>query len=398
MSNLAVVDMETLGDDFYQNPYPFYAELRSQSPVHKIRMPGGTEGWLVVGYDESRAALADERLSKEWGLASAAIGMRSASPGRHMLASDPPHHTRLRKLVTGVFTQRRVEALAPRVQEITAGLLDAIGDGQGDRVDLAETFCFPLPIAVICELLGVPESGRASLKEWSDHAGSTHKGRRDAAAAGAARYLPELVRDKQQNPGDDLLSSLIKARDEDGDQLSADELLGMVWLLIIAGHETTGNLISSAVFTLLCHPPQLAALRVNPALIDGAVEEFLRYEGPSATSTYRFTTAPVKIGGVVIPGDGELVLIALGDANRDLERFPQPDTLDITRDTRGHMAFGHGIHYCVGAPLARLQGRVAISSLLARFPALQLDGPPPAVQWRRGIMVRGPRSLPVRFR
>ncbi|WP_229857704.1 cytochrome P450, partial [Streptomyces anandii] len=237
--------------------------------------------------------------------------------------------------------------------------------------DLVEALSFPLPISVICELLGVPDLDRASFRDWSNDAlGATDPAERAAAAGSMARYLAELVDRKRGRPGDDLMSALIHGPDDEGDRLSHDELLGMAWLLLVAGHETTVNLVSNGVLALLTHPDQLAALRADLTLIDAAVEEMLRYDGPVETPTYRFTNEPVTIGDTVVPGGGELVLVAMADANRDPARFASPDTFDISRDARGHVAFGHGIHYCLGAPLARLEARIAIRTLLERCPQL----------------------------
>jgi cytochrome P450 len=394
-----VVDLAALGESFTRDPYHVYARLRARGPVHRIRMPeGGASAWLVVGYEAGRAALADPRLTKDWSKASPALPLGAVSSGPHMLRADPPDHTRLRKPVAREFTARRVEELAPRIQKTTDELLDRMLTAPDGRADLVEALSFPLPISVICELLGVPDLDRDSFRTWSNDAlGATDPEVRKAAAASMARYMAELVDGKRQRPGDDLLSALMHGSDDDGDRLSHEELIGMAWLLLVAGHETTVNLISNGVLALLTHPEQLAALRADPSLIDRAVEEMLRYDGPVETPTYRFTTGPLTIGDTVIPGGGELVLVAMADANRDPARFPSPDRFDITRDARGHVAFGHGIHYCLGAPLARLEARIAISTLLERCPGLSLDIHPAAVTWRPGMMIRGPWSLPVRF-
>ncbi|MGV9252544.1 cytochrome P450 family protein [Streptomyces sp. NPDC003697] len=396
---MSIVDLAALGESFTRDPHPVYARLRAQGPVHRIRMPeGGAEAWLVVGYEAGRAALADPRLSKDWSKASPSLPLGAVSSGPHMLRADPPDHTRLRKLVAREFTARRVEALAPRVQKTTDALLDRMLAAPDGRADLVEALSFPLPISVICELLGVPGLDRESFRTWSNDAlGATDPAVRTAAAASMARYLRELVGNKRQQPGDDLMSALIHGPDEDGDRLSQEELLGMAWLLLVAGHETTVNLISNGVLALLTHPEQLAVLRADLSLVDTAVEETLRYEGPVETPTFRFTTEPVTIGGTVIPGGGELVLVALSDANRDPARFPSPDRFDLSRDVRGHVAFGHGIHHCLGAPLARLEARIAIRTLLERCAGLALDIHPAAITWRPGMLIRGPRSLPVRF-
>ncbi|WP_217144959.1 cytochrome P450 [Streptomyces sp. AC627_RSS907] len=396
---MSIVDLAALGESFTRDPYPVYARLRARGPVHRVRMPeGNAEAWLVVGYEAGRAALADPTLSKDWGKASPTLPLRAVSSGPHMLGADPPDHTRLRKLVAREFTARRVEELAPRVQKITDALLDRMLTAPDGRVDLVEALSFPLPISVICELLGVPDLDRESFRAWSNDAlGATVPETRMTAAASMARYLEELLTSKRQQPDDDLMSALIHGSDGGGDRLSWDELRGMAWLLLVAGHETTVNLISNGVLALLTHPEQLAALRADLTLIDSAVEEMLRYDGPVETPTYRFTTEPLTVGDTVVPGGGELVLVALADADRDPARFPDPDRFDITRDARGHVAFGHGIHYCLGAPLARLEARIAIRTLLERCENLALDIHPAAVTWRPGLLIRGPRSLPVRF-
>ncbi|MEV7796436.1 cytochrome P450 [Streptomyces sp. NPDC087512] len=396
---MSIVDLAALGDSFTRDPYPVYARLRARGPVHRIRMPeGNAEAWLVVGHQAGRAALTDPTLTKDWSKASPSLPLGAVSSGPHMLRSDPPDHTRLRRLVAREFTPRRVEELAPRVQKITDALLDRMLASADGRADLVEALSFPLPISVICELLGVPDLDRDSFRAWSgDALGATDPGVRAAAAASMARYLEELLADKRQRPGDDLMSALIHSADGDGDRLSPDELRGMAWLLLVAGHETTVNLISNGVLALLTHPGQLAALRADPTLVDSAVEEVLRYDGPVETPTYRFTTEPLTIGDTVIPGGGELVLVALADADRDPARFPDPDRFDITRDARGHVAFGHGIHYCLGAPLARLEARIAFRTLLERCENLALDIHPAAIAWRPGLMIRGPQRLPVRF-
>jgi len=396
LTTKTLLDLGALGDDFIRDPYPVYARLRARGPVHRVRIPEGAEAWLVVGYEAGRALLADQRLSKEWSRATPALGVGKVSVGTSMLGSDAPDHTRLRRLVAREFTARRMEQLAPRVQEMTDGLLDSMLDGPDRSADLVEALSFPLPMAVICELLGVPSLDRQAFREWSNTAVSSL----DAEARGRAKaamttYLGDLIAERRAAPGDDLMSALIHTADDDGDRLFAEELLGMAWLLLVAGHETTVNLISNGVLSLLRHPDQLAALRADFGLIDNAVEETLRYEGPVETPTYRFTTEPLDVSGTVIPGGGELVLVAMADCDRDPARFPDAGRFDITRDARGHVAFGHGIHYCLGAPLARIEARIAIRSLLERCPGLRLDTDPARLSWRTGMLIRGPLSLPV---
>ncbi|WP_433887521.1 cytochrome P450 family protein [Streptomyces sp. CA-111067] len=399
MTTEAVVDLAALGEDFRRDPYPLYAELRARGPVHRVLMPEGHEAWLVVGYEAGRAALSDARLSKVWAKAAPRLELRQKAAGRTMLSSDPPSHTRLRRLAAREFTPRRVAAMEPRVREIAGGLLDAMAAEPSRRADLVDALAFPLPIAVICELLGVPFLDHDRFRHWSNTSlGGAEPDARRAAEEALNGYLGALLAAKRAMHGDDLMSALIHTADEDGDRLSGEELLGMAWLLLVAGHETTVNLIANGVLALLTHPDQWAALRADPdGLLDGAVEEILRYDGPVETTTFRFTTEPVPIGGAVIPGDGQLVLIAIGDAGRDGARFPGPDAFDIRRDTRGHLAFGHGLHYCLGAPLARLEARIALRGLLERFPGLALDADPGTLSRRGGLLIRGPERLPVRW-
>ncbi|MBO0914259.1 cytochrome P450 family protein [Streptomyces laculatispora] len=380
--------------DFTANPYPYYAKMRAEGPVHTVRTDDFDRVWLVVGYDEGRAVLADQRFGKDWRTLPGQTG--AGNPiNANMLEMDAPDHTRLRKLVAREFTARRIEALRPRVQQITDGLLDAmLPAGQADLID---ALAFPLPMTVICELIGVPDLDRDAFRRLSNDvvspAGAQEEGDAVRAMAG---YLAELIEDKRCSPGDDLLSALIAARYEDGDALSPDELVGMAFLLLVAGHETTVNLISNGVRALLDHPGQLAALRADFGLIDGAVEEMLRYDGPVETATFRFAREDVMIGSTAIAA-GDPVLVALAGGDRDHGRYPDPDRFDIRRDAQGHLAFGHGIHFCMGAPLARMEGRIAIRSLLERCPGLGLDPDAGEPDWLPGMLIRGVRRLPVRW-
>ncbi|MFE7603274.1 cytochrome P450 [Streptomyces sp. NPDC057494] len=392
---MSVIELGEYGADFTANPYPYYAKFRAAGPVHEVRMPDGFQFWLVVGHEEGRAALADPRLAKS----PSVIGVRPPEEdiiGVHLLSADAPDHTRLRRLVTAEFTGRRVESLRPRIERLTHELADAMEPA--GRADLVDAYAFPLPITVICELLGVPAEDRETFRGWSNEL-VTPTGERGIldALEGFGGYLDGLIEDKRAaGPADDLLSGLIAARAEDGDRLSGPELRAMAYLLLIAGHETTVNLISNTVRNLLTHPEQLAALRADPSLLDGAIEESLRYDGPVETGTFRFTGEPVTIGDTVIPA-GQSVLVGIGALDRDPARFPEPDRFDIRRDTRGHLAFGHGIHYCLGAPLARLEGRIALRTLLDRFPRLELDPEGAPWEWLPGLLMRGVRQLPVRW-
>ena len=392
----SVIDLGEYGDAFRVDPHPVYAELRALGPVHRVRPPGSDPGystWLVVGHEEARAALADPRLAKD-GRRIGVLFHDDELIGRHLLGSDPPEHTRLRGLVSRAFTMRRVERLRPRIQEITDDLLDAMLPH--GRADLVPSLAYPLPITVICELLGVPEMDRSEFRKLSTEvvAPTSPESSYDAVLR-LGEYLTELIEDKRcAGPGDDLLGDLIRTTAEDGDRLSPSELRGMAFLLLIAGHETTVNLITNAVHALLTHPDQLAALRADMSLVDAAVEETLRYEGPVENATFRYAAEPLEIAGRDMDR-GDPVMICLSAADRDDSRYPAPDDFDIHRDTRGHLAFGHGLHYCLGAPLARLEARTALRTLLDRAPALALDGPPG--EWLPGMLIRGVRSLPVRW-
>jgi cytochrome P450 len=358
-------------------------------------MPDGVPGWLITDYAEARSLLDDRRLSKDVRRAREFFppGKLNAYRTRlseHMLNDDPPNHTRLRRLVNKAFTSRAVSRLRPQIERITDDLLDGI-DGE---VELIEAFAFPLPIAVISELLGVPHTDRDRIRDWSRAfiSGAPLEALMVAAREQTA-YLYELVAAKRADPGADLLSDLVHVTD-DGDRLSEDELVGMAFLLLIAGHETTVNLLANAVHSLLLNPKQEELLRGDASLLPGAVEEFLRTGSPIHIATIRYTTEPVPVGDVEIPA-GEFVMISLLAANADPARFEDPRELDITRPMGGHLAFGHGIHYCLGAPLARLEGEIAIGRLLARFPSLRLAVDPSELRWRTSTLVRGLRQLPV---
>ncbi|MGW6458789.1 cytochrome P450 family protein [Streptomyces sp. NPDC055078] len=395
---MATIELDGLGPDFTADPYPYYASMRERGPVHRIRGADGWHFWLIVGYDECRSAFGDARLVKR----SRAQDEADLFMGRHLLVADPPDHTRLRRLVSREFSPRRVEALKPRVQQLTDELLDRmLPDGRGDLVD---SLAFPLPITVICELLGVPDSDRDTFRGWSNEVVTPTDRDTSMAAIHALRdYLDALiVRRREAEPADDLLSALLRTEADGTDRLSAAEVRAMAFLILIAGHETTVNLISNGVRLLLGHPDQLAALRADRGLLDGAVEEMLRYEGPVENATFRFTREPVVYGDTEIPAD-EPVLIGMASADRDPARFPEPDTFDIRRSAAnggsgaGHLAFGHGIHFCLGAPLARLEAKVAIGTLLDRAPDLALDASPDSYDWLPGMLMRGTRRLPVRW-
>nr|WP_245573356.1 cytochrome P450 [Amycolatopsis benzoatilytica] len=379
------------------------ARQREAGPVCPVATRHGMPSYLVSGYDEARALLNDPRISKDnkgaYDLVAAKLGQDSVIPefgrlfSQHMLNSDPPDHTRLRKLVNKAFTSRAIARLRPRIEEITESLLDEVA--RHDQVDLMPVFAEPLPITVICELLGVAPEDRGEFSGWSHTllSASPDEASRSAAENMQA-YLQRLVAGKRAEPGEDLLSAIVHATDE-GDSLTETELVSMAFLLLVAGHETTVNLIGNATFALLRAPEQAEKLRADPSLLPGAVEEFLRFDGPINFATLRYTVEEVEAGGVTIP-PGEFVHVSLVSANRDENKFPDPATLDVTRPPGGHLAFGHGIHYCVGAPLARMEAEVAIGALLKRFPKLSLAVPEEELAYRPSSLVHGLLSLPVR--
>lgn len=386
---MSIIDLatEATGHD----PYLLFAELRGQGPVHHVSLPDGERAWIVTRYDDVRQGLTDPRLSLEKRHATGYRGFRlPPALDANLLNMDPPDHTRLRRLVTTAFTPRRVEALRPRIQQVTDGLLDRIApDG---RADLVASFAEPLPITVISELLGVPVDDRADLRAWTN---AMLAGGADAPAAmgDIVRLLVRLIRDRRQHPGDDLLSSMIIARDAD-DRLTADELTSLAFLILFAGYENTVNLLSNGVLALLRRPDQLAALRADPALIGAAVEELLRHQTPAPVALRRFPTEDVRIGGVTIPA-GDTVLLAVASANRDPARFTDPDELRLDRAEAAHLSLGHGIHYCLGAGLARLEATVALGTLVRRFPDLRLAVPPEELSWLPSYRTRSLRRLPV---
>jgi cytochrome P450 len=386
------------------DPYPFYARLRADSPVHHVTLPGGQSAWLVARYDDVAAVLKDERFAKDKrnALTPEQLGKQPWVPAmfrpleRNMLDLDPPDHTRLRAIVQKAFTPRLVEQLRPRVQ----GLADSLLDGLRGRpqFDLIREFALPIPTTVIADMLGVPAADRHRFHRWSRAIVSANPSGPGMILAippawAFLRFIRRLIRSKRAAPADDLLTALVQA-EEAGDRLSEDELVAMAFLLLVAGHETTVNLIGNGTLALLQHPDQLGRLRTDPELIKPAVEELLRYAGPLETATERFTREDVAVAGVTIPR-GALVYAALASANRDGRQFPDPDRLDLAREPNRHLAFGLGPHFCPGAPLARLEGQVAIGALLRRAADVRLGVAPAALRWRRGLVLRGLKSFPV---
>jgi cytochrome P450 len=399
--------LEAWGTFDRDNPFPLFAQVRSRGPVHAVTLADGHEAWLVVRHEEARSALNDPRFSKDMhaalalGSAVVAEGLPGPALARHMLSVDPPDHTRLRRLVAAAFSVRRIEALRPRIQMIVDDLLDAIAaQGPDRRVDLVASFAFPLPFTVICELLGVPEPDRAPLGReltalLSPVATPDEYVRAKAASDAVVTMLGAVVETKRHTPDDDLVSALLDTRDGD-ERLTDQELLSTIFQLIVAGHDTTTSLIGNSVVALLRDPEQLAVLRSDLNRIATAVEELLRYDAPVPHSTFRYAIEPVELGGTIIPA-GAQVIISLAAADRDERRYAQPERLDLDRPNVRHLAFGHGIHFCLGAPLARIEGQLALGSLLYRFPELRLAVAPEDLHWGHGdgLVLRGLSQLPV---
>ncbi|MEV4921681.1 cytochrome P450 family protein [Streptomyces roseoverticillatus] len=412
---------------FARDPYPYYAHLRTTGPAARVALANGTDAWLVTGYRQAREVLADPRFSN---VPPRAAGRpKPDSPAqrargclaRHMLNTDAPDHTRLRRLTTAAFTPRRVDALRPRIEQLTAELVTDVADrlAREGTADLVDAFAFPLPVLVIGEVLGVPTADRADLRTWTYQVGSPA----DALPAGAVDrawtslhdYFTALIAQKRRTPGDDLFSALVHDEAEGG--LDDGELLAMAFLLLFAGYETTMNLIASASLLLLTHPGELAAARKGgPARWAAVAEEALRHASPLEGTTWRRTTEEVDLGaGVVLPA-GASVLVVLAAANRDPGVFPEPDAFRPGRYAASgeraaeqaaerpferaapHAAFGHGPHFCLGSRLARLEAEVALPMLFGeggRMPAFALAADPATLPYRPGLLVRGPRRLPV---
>ncbi|MFI9467481.1 cytochrome P450 [Streptomyces sp. NPDC052492] len=404
--------------EFAANPYPAYAWLREHAPVHRTKLPSGVDAWLVTRYADARRTLADNRLSKnpahhdEGAHAKGRTGIpgeRQADLMTHLLNIDPPDHTRLRRLVSKAFTPRRVAEFAPRVQELTDDLIDRFTANGSGTADLIHDFAFPLPIYAICDLLGVPREDQDDFRDWAGMMIRHGGGPRGGVARSVKKmrgYLAELIHRKREAlsaepaPGEDLISGLIRASDH-GEHLTENEAAAMAFILLFAGFETTVNLIGNGTYALLTHPGererlQRALAAGDRGLLETGVEELLRYDGPVELATWRFATEPVVIGGQRVE-TGDPVLVVLAAADRDPERFDGPDTLDLARRDNQHLGYGHGIHYCLGAPLARLEGQTALATLLTRLPDLRLAADPDDLRWRGGLIMRGLRTLPVEF-
>lgn len=393
--------------EFKANPFPLLAVLRATEPVYRTTLPDKTKTpvWLVTRYEDVFALLKDERFPKNRRSALTPEQIRRlpwVPPmfrplERNMLDLDQPDHTRLRALVHKAFTPRLVEQMRERVQTLAIELLDGVS--RRGEMDLINDYALPLPMTIITEILGVPTSDQHKFHKWSKAVVSLSSPNATIRVIPSVwmfiRYLRRFFKIRRADPQDDLASALIQA-EEAGDKLSEDELLAMVFLLLIAGHETTVNLIGSGTLALLEHPDQMEKLRGEPSLIKTAIEELLRYTAPVLMTTERYAREDVTIHSVTIPR-GEMTFGVIGSANRDENVFENPDALDITREPNRHLSFGQGIHFCLGAPLARMEAQIAINTLLRRMPDLRLKVSPDSLRWRPSMILRGLDTLPVLF-
>jgi len=388
-------------DAFVADPHAVFAELRSAAPVVPVTITGGIPAWLITRYALARESLTDDRMAKgveHWRAFQAGeiplTGDVAVAARPNILASDPPDHTRLRSALASAFTPRRIEALRPWIHELVTGLLDAVAPK--GAADLVAEFALPIPLTVICELFGIPEQQRSRIRAWTEvlfHGGEPAQMRE--ASDEIDNMLGELVAGRRGQLGDDFTSALIRAQ-ERGD-ITASELVTLLRTMLAGGNETTANLLGNAVLAMLAHPETLARVRAEPDRWSDVIEEVLRWEAPVQNSIWRFAATDLEIGGVTIP-QGDAIIIGLSPANRDERRFTGPDRFDIDRADHAHLAFGRGIHHCIGAPLARLEAGVALPALFDRLPELRLAVPREELRHHRSTISRGLVALPVEFR
>ncbi len=411
MERVALPQLDLASSEYRANPFPFYAQMREHEPVyHATGLKISPSVWMISRYDDVLAAFKDDaRFVKDpnnarpgnKALKSPLMPSSVEALGRNMLYVDDPDHARLRNLVHKVFTPKLIEAMRAQVRDRTHELLDKAQNSRR-QFDLLHEFAMPLPVMVISQMLGIPDKDQPRFQRWSTNTLKITGSRRPLTMMQAVpsilmfmRYLRQLFRERRENPQDDLVTALVQV-EEEGDRMSEDELVAMVFLLLIAGHETTMNLLATGTLNLLQFPDQMERLRREPEIAKSAVEELLRYASPVDQATHRFASEDIDMYDVTIP-QGEMVLLMIGSANRDEQHFVNPDQLDLTRNPNRHLAFGMGVHYCLGAPLARLEAQVAFPILLERLPDLRLAVPEDQLEWRNSILVRGMEAMPVAY-
>ena len=392
--------------EFITNPFATYAKLRQESPIHRDTLGNGTPCWLVTRYEDAVAIFKDPRFTKDIKkvrsgeeLSMAQMAAMSKLFSHHVLYMDPPDHSRLRQMVQRAFTPRLVEAMRPKIEALTNQLLDKAAES--GKMDVINDYALPIPIGIISGLLGIPEADQQTISRWTniiiniDFRDSPEERQKllPGAIAGFTKYLEDIFEEKRKNPADDLITSLLEIKDGT-DKLDENELASTIFLLFAAGYETSVNLIGGGMLALLNHPEQLEMLKNDPGLIKNAIEEMLRIDPPAFIASERYPLEDVEINGVTIP-KGELVHISIGSINHDEAVFENPQTFDIQRENNKHLAFGHGIHFCIGSSLGRLEGEVAINTLLKRFPDITLACKPEALVYKRNFVLHALESLPV---
>lgn len=399
--------LERFPDDFMQDPYPILEKFRKAGRVHHVIFPHGADVWLVTRYDDVRRLLSDPKVSKdgrrmnELFAKHMGVYVEGEKPdvgfdddlSYHMLNSDPPDHTRLRSLVSKSFTLRKMEGYRPRIQQLVEEMLDTIAEKK--EVDLVAEYAQPLPINIICDVLGIPFDDREMFARWAIQLVGAGQPPEvvEAASKSVYEYGMQVIKEKRRNPGDDMMSALAQGTGED--RLSDIELIAMIFLFTVAGHITSQHTLANGVLSLLKHPDQLALLRENPSMIPSAIDELMRYDGAVGVATFRFTAEEVTIGDVTIPPD-EIMALSILSAHRDETRWgPDANELKVTRRPNGVLGFGHGIHFCIGQPLAKIQTEVGLTRLLARFPHLRLTADPSTLTWESSTLLRGVQTVPV---
>lgn len=401
-------DIPSLPQDFFQHPHETLDRLRAEGSVHPLIFPHGAKVWLITKYEDVRQLLSDPKVSKDGSRMNSLFAKHSGQTieeeedvsvgfdqdlSQHMLNSDPPRHTRLRSLVSKEFTLRRMETYRGFLEQNADNLLDALDNGE-PVVDFVSGFALPLPIINICNLLGIPAEDEATFRRWAVELVGAGQPPEvvEAASESCLAYARKSIDDKRACPGDDLMSAFVKGKD--GDQLTQGELEQMFFLFTIAGHVTSMHTLTNAVFRLLTHPEELAKLKADPELVHGAIDELMRYDGGVGIATFRFTKEEITVDGTTIPA-GEILALSVIGAHRDPQKFPDPHDFNLNRHPTGVLGFGQGIHYCIGAPLARIQIEVALTKLFERYPNIKLAVDPDSLEWENNALLRGLVELPV---